>query len=268
MLRSLGRTRDPKRRYLAAPLPLPLPLRLHSTAAAAATATNPIISETLAAQAAYAHGPRLEALPAREETATAPLHKASFTILPPPIPDDKQSRISYTHLPPGSSASSVLQSELYPSTGLLDAISLISVCLRKRETTERGYEIFKRILEDVKSGRCAVPDASVWSSVISGILQLAPPTNSQTQTTAEDSRKAQVLRRTGEQWARRARDLVGQWETLNGSHVGTPAGLNRGGDKVYAGWITGLISYVPIPTHTITATAFTHTPVFTAQTSH
>jgi DNA-directed RNA polymerase len=207
--------------------------------------TKDIISETLAAQAAYAHGPRLEALPVREDSATPRIHKASFTILPSPIPDDRQSRKER----PSSTPFARTQAELYPTTGLLDALSLISVCLRKRETTERGYEIFKRILGDVEAGRCGIPDAAVWGSVISGISALASPSSpaSPMETTPKDERQAEVQRKTSEMWARRAKELVHQWEKLNGAEEGTVAGLRRGGEKVYQGWLRGLLTYVPPP---------------------
>lgn len=247
MLRTLTRRVRLGRNYVTS---TPRTLR-PAAAAAAARQTRDIVQETLAAQAAYAHGPTMEALPARETSATPGIHKAAFTILPSPIPDDRQSRKER----PSSTTFARTQSELYPTTGLLDALSLISVCLRKRETTERGYEIFKRILGDVQEGRCAPPDAAVWGSVIAGISALASPASPPTTTTTttkdggeaapEDERRLEVQRKTAETWARRARELVHLWEKLNGAQPGEAAGLRRGGEKVYQGWLRGLLQYVP-----------------------
>ncbi|KAJ9095344.1 hypothetical protein QFC21_005710 [Naganishia friedmannii] len=231
--------------------------------------------------------PPLDALPSRESSATPrlthssssgglhhlPLLTPAFTILPTPLPDDRVSRSStaasraspqgayYTRpSPPSSSETSTpdarTQSELYPSTGLLDALSLISVCLKRKETTPRGYEIFKRIVADAQAGRCALPDAAVWGSVVEGVAALAalPTTTTSSSSAASvegrrlvDERSEQIRRFEAEAWERKGRELVALWEGLNQAGEkekglkGRPVALHRGGEKVYQGWLRGLL---------------------------
>lgn len=204
-----------------------------------------IIHDTLAQQSAYRSSDgHLKPLPARATTATPPLHRPGFTILPSPIPDDRPIRGTTDIPPPNSPHARTTQSELYPSTGLLDALSLISVCLQKRETVPRGYEIFKRILADVSAGRCAVPDAAVWGSVIEATTALGKPDLSIPST---DARRSEVARLSEDAWIRRGRELVGLWEEVNGAGTDPQGsrvrvyGLKRGGEKVYQGWLRGLL---------------------------
>ncbi|KAJ9111267.1 hypothetical protein QFC22_006567 [Naganishia vaughanmartiniae] len=221
---------------------------------------------------------KLDALPTREQTATprlSHLHEGSgglhqlpsltpaFTILPTPLPDDRISRSStaasrasshgsyHTRDPSETSTPDTrTQSELYPSTGLLDALSLISVCLKRKETTPRGYEIFKRIVRDAQEGRCAVPDAAVWGSVVEGVTALArvSPSLPTEGRRLVDERAEQIRRLEAESWERKGRELVVLWEGLSegsladkGGLKGRPVGVQRGGEKVYQGWLRGLL---------------------------
>lgn len=181
-----------------------------------------------------AHDGHLKPLPERETTATPAFHNPSFTILPSPIPLDEPRHKDASPRP--------TQSELYPSTGLLDALSLISICLVKRATVPRGYEIFRRILADVAAGRCTAPDAAVWGSVIEAISSLSLHVSTPT----EDTRAAEAAQSEADAWARRARELVGRWEEVNGAAAPGGSrvrawGLKRGGEKVYQAWLRGLL---------------------------
>lgn len=199
-----------------------------------ATAAQP--SESYADEIIPHHRPHdghLKPLPQRETTATPTFHNPSFTILPSPIPLDDPRAKDPSPRP--------TQSDLYPSTGLLDALSLISICLVKRATVPRGYEIFRRILADVSAGRCAAPDAAVWGSVIEAIAALSVNVSK-----ATDERAAEVAQSEADAWARRARELVRRWEEVNGAGASGSSrvrawGLKRGGEKVYQGWLRGLL---------------------------
>ncbi|WWC87227.1 uncharacterized protein L201_002115 [Kwoniella dendrophila CBS 6074] len=136
--------------------------------------------------------------------------------LPSPLPND------ITPSDPNS-----VQSTLYPPTGVIDSISMISICLRRPEHVPRAYQIFKQLLEDSASGLRRIPDAEVWSRVIEGVASLG-----------KESEGIAF-----ENWRKRAERLVSQWEGVNGNFAAKePMGLEKGGLKVYQGWFNGLIS--------------------------
>lgn len=151
-----------------------------------------------------------------------PFKEDEITVLPPPLPDDQ----------PASDA----QAALYPSTSLLDSLSLIHICLGRKDTIPRAFDIFWTLLDDHAAGRTSLPDAHVWASVIEGVLSLDAPKQAGGRS---PNRKAA--------WASKAEALVAEWEKFNGgrSEPGTsrprPLGLGRGGEKVYAGWLRGLV---------------------------
>jgi DNA-directed RNA polymerase len=114
---------------------------------------------------------------------------------------------------------------LYPSTGVLDAISMISICLRRPDHIPRAYQIFKQLLGSVGSGPKRIPEADVWGKVIQGAQSLAKGSGDEVK-----------------RWTRRAEGLVHEWETVNRSR-GVPkvAGAAKDGIKVYQGWFAGLV---------------------------
>ncbi|OCF41176.1 DNA-directed RNA polymerase, mitochondrial [Kwoniella heveanensis CBS 569] len=162
--------------------------------------------------------PRLNPLEPRirMETSQYPSRSHPALHLPSPLPTD---------ITPGPNAP---QSSLYPATGVIDSISMISICLRRPEHVPRAYQIFKQLLEDSASGRQRIPDAEVWARVIEGVAGLG-----------KESEKNIHW----ENWRKRAGRLVSQWEAANGVwDLKEPAGMNKGGLKVYQGWFNGLIS--------------------------
>lgn len=137
--------------------------------------------------------------------------------LPDPLPSDVSA-------PPTDP-----RSALYPTTGILDAHSMISVCLRTPEHIPRAYQIFRQLLEENRKGLTRMPDASVWGKVIEGAAKLGREVN------PNDTIKSAM-------WRRRARDLVDRWETHHRTS-GLPvlAGGNEDGIKVYQGWFAGTV---------------------------
>jgi hypothetical protein len=125
------------------------------------------------------------------------------------------------------------QSNLYPSTQLLDALSLISICLRRPESIPRAYQIFKRLLDDSATGLRRIPDADVWANVVEGVASLG---------------REKPGSHLHEIWRNRALGLIAQWEDACGHHADdrVPAGIEKGGAKVYRGWFTGLVRWVYI----------------------
>nr|XP_018265754.1 DNA-directed RNA polymerase, mitochondrial [Kwoniella dejecticola CBS 10117]OBR87912.1 DNA-directed RNA polymerase, mitochondrial [Kwoniella dejecticola CBS 10117] len=135
--------------------------------------------------------------------------------LPSPLPTD---------ITPNASSP---QSTLYPPTGVIDSISMISICLRRPEHVPRAYQIFKQLLDDSANKLRPPPDAEVWARVIEGVAALGK----QSEGTA------------WENWRKRAERLVMQWQGAHGDFAAKqPIGLEHGGMKVYQGWFNGLIS--------------------------
>ena len=155
--------------------------------------------------------------------ALTPFGQEKLTVLPSPLPDDQ----------PISEA----QAALYPSTSLLDSLSLIHICLGRQDTIPRAFDIFWTLLDDHAAHRTSLPDANVWASVIEGILSLDAPKQAGGRPVAGKSA-----------WMPKAEVLIAEWEKFNGgrSEPGTsrvrPLGLGRGGEKVYAGYLRGLVT--------------------------
>ncbi|WVR04429.1 hypothetical protein IAU60_001432 [Kwoniella sp. DSM 27419] len=152
----------------------------------------------------------------RIETSPYPVRPHAPIHLPSPLPTDVN---------PNPNAP---QASLYPSTGVIDSISMISICLRRPEHIPRAFQIFKQLLEDSASGQRRVPEAEVWARVIEGVASLGK----------ESDKSANW-----ETWRKRAERLVLQWEVANNVLGGRePAGMDRGGAKVYQGWFSGIVS--------------------------
>ncbi|ODN96443.1 DNA-directed RNA polymerase, mitochondrial [Cryptococcus wingfieldii CBS 7118] len=134
--------------------------------------------------------------------------------LPSPLPNDIVSPPSSAH------------SALYPSTSVLDSISMISICLRRPEHVPRAYQIFTQLLRDPVTGQSRAPEAKVWSVVIEGVASLAGQQGSSAG---------------AERWRKRAEKLVEQWGVSFGSKGKVPV-LEHQGIKVYQGWFNGLLS--------------------------
>jgi DNA-directed RNA polymerase len=110
---------------------------------------------------------------------------------------------------------------------------MISICLRRPEHVPRAYQIFKQLVEDSKTGLRTIPDAEVWGRVIEGVASLG--------------REGQGEGVVYQKWRQRAERLVGWWEAACGTDsVGLPAGLGKGGLKVYQGWFEGMIKCVTV----------------------
>lgn len=137
--------------------------------------------------------------------------------LPNPLPSD-------VHASPTDP-----RSALYPSTGILDAHSMISVCLRTPEHVPRAYQIFRQLLEENQKGLTRMPDASVWGKVIEGAARQG----------REISLRENVK---STMWRRRALELVDRWETHHRTRgLSVLAGGNEDGIKVYQGWFAGTV---------------------------
>lgn len=164
-----------------------------------------------------------------------------LTLLPSPIPDDQP--ITRTN------------SDLYPSTARMDSIALISVCLRRPETTSRAYDIFRQLLVDYHTGSSAFPEPDLWSSVIEGSGALAVDSVDVSTLGNAKARKQVVARK--EMWVNRQERLVRDWEEEIGAQeqerrsrsqaqaptqvAGWAAGIGHGGEKIYQGFVRGLL---------------------------
>lgn len=129
-------------------------------------------------------------------------------IFPSPLPSDVPLDRTHAH------------ASLYPSTGVLDQLSLISICLRRPEHVPRAYQIFKQFIE-TPSGDSKTLDADVWGRVIEGVASLGKG----------DS----------DIWRRRAHALLRQWNEIHGVSADIPAGLEQGGIRIYQGYLAGLL---------------------------
>lgn len=147
-----------------------------------------------------------------------PGRTAPFIQIPSPLPSDIISKGDRS------------QAELYPSTGVIDSISMISICLRRPEHIPRAYVIFNNILLDTKSSSRRIPEAELWGRVIEGAASLGK------------DKPGDTSWRT---WRLRASALVGKWETMN-NHSRGQTYLGDDGIKVYQGWLSGLIKWVMV----------------------
>ncbi|KAK6904008.1 hypothetical protein I203_107520 [Kwoniella mangroviensis CBS 8507] len=205
---------------------LALSLRLPLASRSFTSPTNPRLSPPAAQLAEsdspsyYHHAPQHSSPQPLEphiriENSPYPGRTHPLLHLPSPLPTDITPNPNSPH------------SNLYPSTGVIDSISMISICLRRPEHVPRAYQIFKQLLEDSASGLRRVPDAEVWARVIEGVAGLG--------------KEAEGF--AYENWRKRAERLVSQWEGANGAFAAKePAGMEKGGLKVYQGWFNGIIS--------------------------
>ena len=115
-----------------------------------------------------------------------------------------------------------LQHAFYPSSRLLESISMISMCLRRKEHIPRAHQVFQTLLKDTDNGTAGIPEAQVFGKVAEGAASLA----------SEDDSDGV--------WRNRAAAIVRRWETLHGFPRDTPY-LGQEGIKVYAGWLSGLV---------------------------
>lgn len=119
----------------------------------------------------------------------------------------------------------------FPTSGMLDATSMIGICLRRIEHVPRAYTIFRSLLIEYNAGTKALPEADVFGKVIEGISQLG-----------KEGEKDYL------KWRSKAERIVEQWEEafygLPAHKLAYKAVLERNGAKVYQGWFNGLVAYV------------------------
>lgn len=111
------------------------------------------------------------------------LHRSDQRIIhPPPLTVDQDSTTK--------------NATLFPSTGFIESVSLISVCLDSAETIPRAYDLFQKLVSDFIAEQGPFPGLEIWAVVIQGVASLG------------DS---------DPKWYRRAEDIVLQWQraTLN-----------------------------------------------------
>lgn len=131
--------------------------------------------------------------------------------LPPILPPDAQHE------------NSAAQHELYPSTGAIDAASMIAICLRRKEHIPRAFQIFRQTFADYNAGLRAFPDAELHGKVIEGIMSLAVAGSPHQ-----------------DKWRARADRLITQWE--KGMEGPLKVAMKRSrGLKVYQGWFSGMV---------------------------
>lgn len=153
-------------------------------------------------------------------------------VLPPapsltPLQSDK-----LLHLPtplPGDAQFDSSNEEMYPSTNIVNAISMISICLRRKETIPRAYQVFSRQLELAEQGRSLWPDATIWGKTVEGLASFGRVDESSTLY----------------KWFQRAQDLVSRWETVSAMRLQREiapgeAVLDNGGIQIYTGLLHGL----------------------------
>jgi DNA-directed RNA polymerase len=142
-----------------------------------------------------------------------PLRPSEVIKMPSPLPADVISATDYG------------QSTMFPSTGVIDSISMISICLRRREHIPRAFQIFNQILLDVKGAPHKMPESEIWGRMIEGVASLGE------EKAGEDTWKT---------WRGRAAALASKWEAHANVPKGTP-GLQHEGLRVYQGYLSGLI---------------------------
>ena len=144
-----------------------------------------------------------------------PTREAGIVRMPSPLPPD----VLF--------ADDTTQSTMYPSSGVLDSISLIAISLRRPDLVPRALLMFNQMLSAVKTDPSRqLPQAEIWGKVIEGVASLgkAQPGEGQDPTV----------------WLGRAEKLVGRWESMNDVATGSPA-LLKDGIKIYQGWLSGLL---------------------------
>lgn len=117
---------------------------------------------------------------------------------------------------------------LYPSTGVIDSVSLISICLRRPEHVPRAYQIFKQLLEDSKTKTRRMPDTEIWAKVIQAMASLG--------------RDLPGKPEEGTKWKDRTQGVIDAWESaFRATGQGILAGKDREGIKIYQGWFAGMV---------------------------
>jgi hypothetical protein len=120
------------------------------------------------------------------------------------------------------------RSALYPSTGVIDSMSMIDICLRRPEHVPRGFQIFRKLLEDAKGGSKRIPEAHVWGKVIEATARLGQDVN-------DRDLKSSL-------WRKRAQELVNRWETHHGTKgLNVLSGGHEDGIRIYQGWFAGSV---------------------------
>ena len=137
------------------------------------------------------------------------------------------------------------QATLYPSTGVLDSVSLISICLRRPEHVPRAYQIFRQLLEDSKTKTRRMPDTEIWAKVVQAMAELGAP-RYKGEEGGGGPRGMEAQRRKAEEeaakWRDRTRGVVDAWEAaFRLSGQGVVAGREKEGIKVYQGWFAGML---------------------------
>lgn len=169
----------------------------------------------------YFHAPSASRPFAPSPLSSAPdpleLHRALPILqLPSPLPSDV------------AAGPTDPRSALYPTTGVIDSLSMISICLRRPEHVPRAYQIFRQLLEDSRRGLRRLPDAETWGKVLEGVARLG-------RDTAADQLRSAM-------WRKRALDLVDRWEVEQKTKgLNVIAGEADGGMKVYQGWFAGTV---------------------------
>ena len=142
-----------------------------------------------------------------------PTRNSPLIHIPQPLPADVMHAADYA------------TANIYPTAGVLDSISMIAICLRRREHIPRAFQIFQQILLSAKGSPHRLPEAEIWARVIEGIASLGELKQ------GDDTWKT---------WRGRAEALVGKWEANNNVPRGYSA-LQHDGLKVYQGWLSGLL---------------------------
>ena len=112
---------------------------------------------------------------------------------------------------------------IYQNNGVIDSISMLSICLRRPELMPRAYQIFRQILEDAAIGLQRMPDEDTWGRVVEGSALLG-----------------QGSTEIAETWRKRAARLVERWEFASPRRER----FSKKGLKVYQGFFSGMVRWV------------------------
>ena len=107
----------------------------------------------------YAHNhepPPLE--PLRPDISPPPLHAASRSLRP--------QMVYLPSPPPPMQVQDRQQAELFPSSGSLDTLSSISICLRSPENLPRAHALFQRLIKSSRSTRSPLPNEKIWARLV------------------------------------------------------------------------------------------------------
>jgi DNA-directed RNA polymerase len=135
---------------------------------------------------------------------------------------------------------------LYPSTGVIDNISTISICLRRPDQVPRAYLIFRQLLQDSKTGVRRMPDTEIWAKVVQGMASLGKEPDASVQEEGQQSGRHRARSSAGgsdaAKWRDRTRSVIDAWESaFKGTSRGELPGREREGIKVYQGWFAGMV---------------------------